>query len=220
MTKGGHAPPQEVLMTGRSALLGGAMLIAASGACRPAGAQERPLNIYPAHDVAITYTVIDDQRNTSSVVDMHWRGGGQEARVDLPGGTYAVVDRGSDLASLVLPRQHIVMQIRLSATPVAEFLPDQSAEFTRGGSDTVIGHRCDLWTLRNANGTASVCLTADGVVLRAQGKAKDGEAGGVIATAVNYVPQPQGLFTAPADFPKLDLSQQMSRMLTTPQAPR
>jgi hypothetical protein len=204
-------------MTGRSALLGGAFFIATLGA---AAAQERPANIFPAHDVAITYTVIDDQRNTSSVIDMHWHQGGQQARIDLPGNTYAIVDRGADRAMLVMPRQHVVMAIPLSATPVAEFLPDQNAQFTRGGSDTVAGHRCDLWTLRNAQGTASVCLTADGVVLRAQGKAKDGESGGVMATAVNYAPQPEALFIAPPDLPKVELSPQMGKLLTTPQAPR
>lgn len=206
-------------MTPPTTLLCGATLLATLGT---ASAQERPRNIYPTHDVAITYTVTDARRNSTSTVEMHWRDGGQEARVDLPGSTYAIVNRGADQAMLVMPRQRVVMEIPLSATPVSEFLPDGgsssgSTEFTRGGSDTVLGRRCTIWTLRNARGTASVCLTDDGVVLRAEGHANDGEGGAVLASAVHYGPQPQSLFTPPPDLPKLDLPPSVGKLLMAPQ---
>ena len=190
----------------RSTLLLGLVLpVAGLALCAAAAAQEQPRHIFPTRDVAITYTIIDQQKNNGSQVAMHWKAGGQEARVDLPGNTYAIVDRGTDRAMLVMPRQHIVMQIPLSGTPIPGYLPDRTAQFTRGGSDTVAGYRCSVWTLRNQQGTATVCLTEDGVVLRAHGQTNDGRSGGVLANSVSFETQPQGLFTPPPDFPKVNL---------------
>ena len=149
---------------------------------------------------------------------MHWRAGGQQARIDLPDGTYAIADRGADQAMLVMPHQRVVMAIPLSATPVSEFLPDSNAAFTRGGSDTVAGYRCTIWTLRNARGTASACITEDGVVLRANGRANDGEGGTVLASAVRYAPQPRALFVPPPDLPRLDLPPNVGKLLMAPQS--
>ena len=64
-------------MTTKTILLGGATLLALASAAQ---AQERPRNIFPTRDVAVTYTVTDARRNSSSTVEMHWRGGGQEAQ--------------------------------------------------------------------------------------------------------------------------------------------
>ncbi len=202
-----------------SATLAGSL----SGA--PASAQDAPPHIWPTRDVTVTYAVIDQQQNRSTTIAMHWKAGGTQARIDLPGGSYAIVDRAGDLGMLVLPRQKTVMRIPLSATPIGAMLPENAAGFVHGGSDTVAGHRCDLWSLHNAQGDASVCLTADGVVLRAQGKSAQGGSGGVIANVVTYGPIPRALLEPPADFARINLPAAAATMMMPParstgQAPR
>ncbi len=87
----------------------------------------------------------------------HWKAGGEQVRVDLPGDNTVIVDRAADAAMLVMPRQHLVMQMPITGSPVAEFIPSRTAEFTRGGSDTVAGYRCTIWRLRSERAARRRC---------------------------------------------------------------
>jgi hypothetical protein len=69
--------------------------------------------------------------------------------------------------------------------------------YVRRGEDTVAGQACTEWeTLDHDRRKASVCITADGVLLRAStaGQAQ------VSAISVQYAPQDPAVFQIPPDY--------------------
>ncbi len=68
------------------------------------------------------------------------------------------------------------------------------------------GLDCTVWNLTGKQGTGSACITADGVVLRADGQARREGSGRLEATSVAYGPQPAALFEPPPGFQRMDLA--------------
>jgi hypothetical protein len=176
-------------------------LVGLLAAAMPAAAQERPANLLPTHDVAVTYQLGGGHGEAA----VHWQAGGRQLRVDLPHDTYAVVDLARLSATLVLPELQTLMQMPLSPSQAEALEPGPEARFVREGSNVVAGLRCTVWSVEAAEGHGTVCLTRDGVLLSGQATDRSGHGGMVEAVAVRYAPQPQELFQLPADYKRLKL---------------
>ena len=79
------------------------------------------------------------------------------------------------------------------------------ARLTRRGLGSIAGLPCTNWDVQSKRGAGTVCLTADGVALRADG-AVDGRRGSFTATSVRYGEVAPGLFMAPPGYFTLDIA--------------
>ena len=83
-----------------------------------------------------------------------------------------------------------------------------------GSGDTVLGHRCTVWTIRGPEGEGEACITAEGVMLRSRGAAM-GASGSMVATQVAFGAQDPARFQVPQGYQTM----QMPGMPGAPGAP-
>lgn len=172
-----------------------------------AAAQDRPL-IQPSRDVAVRYRV---EGAAASVVPggipnallLSWDAAGQRLRAEPEGRTQAViVDLRAHSAQVVdtMLRSALTLPTRDS-----DFQPLtlEGARLTRRNEAVVAGLPCTNWAVQSSRGNGTVCLTADGVALRADGDV-DGRHGTFTASSVSYGPVRDDLFRVPADFMQLN----------------
>lgn len=165
-----------------------------------AAAQDRPL-LQPSRDVTVTYQVEGAAASAipggiDGPLRLSWDAARQRLRaeadsrpqaviVDLPNRKATLLD-GALRAVVALPlRERDVQSITLAG-----------AQLTRRGQEQVAGLPCTVWQAQSPRGAGTVCLTADGVALRATGTV-DGKRGSFTASSVQYGPVAPGLFAAP-----------------------
>lgn len=169
----------------------------------PAAADQRPLTI-PTRDVDVVYeTARADRAGHEQVLSqrMRWDAALGRLRVDPPAaGLYMVLDY----------RSHRVLAVREASRSVLEMNAAGATAtpgVAKGGSLTVVGHAtivglpCREWSTRDSSGLpAIVCLTADGVLLRAT----SGDHILLQATSVRYGPMDAALFDAPPGYRRIN----------------
>jgi hypothetical protein len=191
-----------------------ALATAAGLAPGAALAQDRP-TMLPTRDVAVTYRASAPARARPGMpaqmrqqdMKVAIKAGGKLMRIEgLGGGAaaggYAVVNRDTQRMIMVITQDRRFMEMPANDAVSRGFLLNEGMSFARRGLDTVAGVKCVVWQVTSADGAGNVCVTDDGVMLRARGA--DGR-GSIEATAVQYAPQPDSLFRAPADFSKIEL---------------
>ncbi|MEO8713593.1 MAG: hypothetical protein ABI369_01125 [Acetobacteraceae bacterium] len=187
------------------ALIIGAVALALAGST--ASAADQPL-LHPTRDVAVVYHVEGAQAGgaaQSHAIRMYWGAGGNELRVEFDAQPIvALVDFKRQRMAMLMGSKQLMVETKLDPHLVPGFVLPANAAVTRGGTDTVAGLGCTIWNLSGKEGTGSACITGDGVVLRAQGSAKEGS-GRLEAVSVAYAPQPASLFAPPAGFARMDL---------------
>lgn len=171
----------------RSALL--ALLLAG-----PALAQDKPA-ITPLRDVDVTYGMAQPDGQPLSQ-RMRWSVATGRLRVDPPAqDLYMVVDYRTRRMMVVRPEDHAVLDMD-AAGPGLPGAPSDG-RYARQGAQTVAGLPCTEWQTLDSSGQAALlCLTGDGVMLRAS---RGGQTL-VEATSVRYAPQDPAAFDPPAGF--------------------
>lgn len=174
-----------------------------------AAAQDRPL-LQPSRDVTVTYRIEGAAASAipggiDGPLRLSWDAAHQRLRaeaegrpqavlVDLPNHTATMLD-GVMRAAIALPvRDRDLQPLTLAG-----------AQLTRRGAGNVAGMACTNWDVESHRGAGTVCLTADGVALRADG-AVDGHKGSFTATSVRYGEVAPNLFTAPPGYLALDFA--------------
>jgi hypothetical protein len=178
-----------------------ALLLAAAPAFTPAVAQDRPAQITPTRDVAVTYRSIgqgSQQPGVPAGMTMAWHAATQMMRTDLAGMGFAVVDQRAGRAFLVMEAQRMIMDIPAGQAMQQQGLPP-NATFRREGTQTIAGHGCTVWAYQSGQDQGRACITADGVMLRAEGS-RGGQSGGLEATNVAYGPQDPARFRRPEGY--------------------
>lgn len=161
---------------------------------------ERPL-LRPIHDVDVIYAV-DAGDGTTLHERLRWRAAAQELRLDPPtAGLYVIIDLAARRMSTVRTAERMVVET--AAPDNVTGMPDSAAAAAvRGATDEVAGLACTDWDMTDAAGeVARVCLTDDGVLLRAR-------AGGrtlLSAETVVTGPLDAALFQVPADYARRSL---------------
>ncbi len=156
---------------------------------------ERPL-LRPTHDVDVIYA-LDAGDGTTVRERLRWDAVTQKLRVDPPtAGLYVIIDLAARRMSTVRLAERTV--IEMAAPDNVTGMPNgAAAAAVRRGTDTVARLACTEWDMTDAAGEpARLCLTDDGVLLRAR-------AGGrtlLSAETVRYGPLDADLFQVPAGY--------------------
>ena len=174
-----------------------AILLAA--ASLPAAAQERP-PMHPTRDVSVTYRAEAGAGAPGGEMRLSWLSAERKMRMDLPGGAgWSVTDLRTGEIFMVQEAARVVMQLPPDPSRPNLTQPGPDVRFTRGGTETLLGQRCTVWTVRGDQGEGEACITEDGVMLRSRG-AGAGMAGTMTATQVSYGPQDPARFRPPQGY--------------------
>ena len=180
------------------------LLLAAAGPDRP--------TIPPTRDVAVTYktggaaaALIPNtgggegagqmrlRWNAAGLLRLEAEGRPQTLLLDLNTKSAHIIDTGLRSA-ILLPMKHRDVEAVLLT----------GAQMTRLREDKVAGLACTVWSVRAQKGDGTICLTPDGVPLRAEGTV-DGRRGTLEAIAVQREPQPEALFHVPPGYMSFSL---------------
>jgi hypothetical protein len=130
---------------------------------------------------------------------MAWSVATGKLRVDLPGGgEWMLLDQKAGSAVVVMDAQRTTRTVPSSAAAAMEQIVPANAQFARKGSAQVAGTSCTEWEVTALQGTGTICMTNDGVVLRSVSGPQD-EIFRMEATSVWYGPPP-ALFAVPQDY--------------------
>jgi hypothetical protein len=165
----------------------------------PAAAGTAPI-ILPDRDVAVSYQVSSPGRPMQSY-QLEYDAAGQRARINNPAqGTYFLLNLPARTAQMVVPQLNSVVNAP-DVSGLTQQITDagQNARFTLLGPAKYAGMSCQNWLVLSSQGSATACLTADGVALHFAGKNARGS-GEVTATEVSFGPQPSADFATPTGY--------------------
>ncbi len=201
------------------ARLSAATLLAALCLSAPARAENPPLLI-PTRDVDVVYRMPPPPgapaTTPAPTQRLRWHVADRRLRVDPPGeGVFMIVDYAARRMQMVEigPREVIDMP----TPPGLGAAASSDARFERLGEAIVAVTSCTEWRTTDMQGSATtVCLTPDGVLLRAA-------SGGRVmieATRVSYAPQDTALFGIPDGYRHVAPADAAAPPAATPQAAR
>ena len=173
----------------------------------PAAADDHPPVMRPSRDVVVEYHVagVTAGQHRSDTVRMYFTDHGMKLRIEPVGQPgYSIVDRSAARMVMVMTQQHIYMEVPYDPQRVMAF-EGKDTTFTRVGTDTVAGIGCTVYDAKRSDRSGQVCLSDDGLLLRAKSDDPAQAGGGLEATSVTYGPQPASLFAPPPDFQKMDI---------------
>ena len=175
-------------------------------AAAPAWSEDRPLT-RPGRDVAIEYRSSGMEQGQatgqSHDVTMRFASKSGRIRIDGPSGRgYAILDIDAGRMTMVIEERRMYIEQPADPGMTAMFQAANTA-FTKIGTDTVAGLACTTYEAKISDHRGQVCLTDDGVLLRARGEDPDRHHE-LEALKVTYGDQPDALFEPPAGFQKLD----------------
>jgi Domain of unknown function (DUF4412) len=182
------------------------VMVLVLAAATPAAAQEHPL-LHPTRDVMVEYhvsgVIVGQQR--SDTVRMYFTDQGTKLRIEPVGQpAYSIMDRTAGRMILVMTPQHFYMEMPFDPKQVMAFERTDET-FTRRGTDTVAGIGCTIYDAKRQDHSGQVCISDDGLLLRAKSNDPAQAGGGLEATRVAYGPQPASLFTPPPGFQKMEV---------------
>ncbi len=181
-----------------------------------AAAQPRlvPPRLVPERDVQVLYRVSGPAvaaipGGAPGGIRLEWDAAGERLRSGPVGGpVYAIADLGRHVADVVFTAQNTYLELPIrSGNPQALLslaVAGADGQFTRGGTDRLLGLSCTEWTVRARKLDATACVTEEGVVLRASGT-WNGQAGELVALSVSHGSVPPGQFNPPEGFARINL---------------
>ena len=187
------------------------LALAVLGALVPAGAAMAQPMLVPGRDVAVLYQLggaaaAQIPGGAPNGVRLLWDAAGQRLRTEPVGQPiYAITDLGRRVADIVFAAQNAYIEMRIKGGDPQTLLAGRDARFTRHGAGRLLGLDCTEWAIHSRKLDGVACITADGVVLRAEGTV-DGQAGSVTAQSVAFTAQPPDRFAPPEGFFRLPLS--------------
>ncbi len=169
----------------------------------PALAQPLPAT-RPLRDVVVTY-VLDGQAPASvpggipGPVTLSWDAAGQRLRAEAEGRSQvALIDLRNRSGQVIDTALRMVLPLPIRASDLQPLLLDETRLHPRG-KDRVAGLACTVAVFETAHGPGTVCLTADGVPLRGEGRV-GGKPGRFTAVAVRYGAVAPELFVVPPGY--------------------
>ena len=164
-----------------------------------AEAQERPI-LVPTRDVTVAYRASGQGGGTD--IRMSWLPARSMMRMDLPGGQgWLLVDVQAGTGIMVIEAQRMVMDMPAGQMPPGSLAWSRTARYTRDGTGRFANTDCTHWRMEDRGETARVCLTGDGVMLRAESLSGQAASRGTLeATQVTYGAQDSARFQRPAGF--------------------
>ena len=174
----------------------------------PALAAEAP-RVLPSRDVTIIYQLSGEASRAvpggvPGALRLSWNAAEQRLRVEPEGRTQVLlVDLDAPRVEVMDSGLRTAMSLPVRRSDLQP-LTLQGARFTRRGRATVAGRSCTEYAVQSARGHGTLCLTADGVALRASGEV-NGHAGAFTATSVSYEGVAPSLFQVPPGYVQLGI---------------
>ncbi len=178
------------------------LAIATLASLAPAMAAAAPAFL-PTRDVTVDYTLATPGQAPANY-QLSYNAAGQLARVDSPSGYYVLANLPAAQAQIVLPALHATVQAPDFSALTAEIYRADDAKFTPLGTGHYAGLDCRKYQVVDKHGTATACITHDGVILHFAGHNERGNAD-VTAISASYTPEPPGQFAPPPGFAPLNL---------------
>lgn len=190
--------PERLLAGLALGLLLPATALAQPAAPPPAPPPDHPF-VVPQRDVDILYAMpvpaASPVPETAATQRMRFSASLGRQRIDPPTpGTYMITDYAAGRLIVVQPAQRLATTLPAPGGPIAAPGRRATGAYSRLGPQTIAGAGCTDWATRDVTGHESVvCLTEDGVMLRAM------QAGQLLVQAVHldYAVQPAALFAVP-----------------------
>ena len=182
-------------------------LLAVLTASAPALAQERP-PLLPTRDVTVVYQLSGDAGQAipggiPGTVRVSWSAAAQRLRAEPEGrGQALLLDFGAHSLEVVDSNLKTAMSLPLRERDLQP-MTLQGAHLTRAGHAVIAGIGCTDYSAQSARGHGTVCVTPDGVALRASG-VLDGRQGSFTAISVDYGPVPARALEVPKGYMNLD----------------
>jgi hypothetical protein len=152
-------------------------------------ADSQPI-LLPTRDVDIRYEVTRPQQPKVRE-RVRWLAGEHLERVDA---STSIFDRDGHVVTLLTPASRSFRKVDRAPRRPSE--PSPGAVLTRGRDAVIAGLPCTDWSWSEDGETHTLCVTADGVMLRL---IVDGQTL-VEARSVKYAPQKPGLFQVPDNY--------------------
>ncbi|MBE9607286.1 DUF4412 domain-containing protein [Acetobacteraceae bacterium H6797] len=192
-------------------LTAAAALLAMPALVPVASVQDKP-TLQPTRDVAVTYKMVGPATPGApgpQEIKMAWDVSEGRQRVDPPGGTgWMLIDRKANSAVMVMEQQRMIMTMPPATVAQMTQQTPPDARFTRKGTATVAGTQCTEWEVVTPQVTSNICVTTDGVMLRAMGEMPNGGGTrGMEATEVKYGAQEASRFTVPQGYQQMQMGQ-------------
>lgn len=171
----------------------------------PALAQDRP-PLFPTRDVAVTYRFLGQAAAQPGVPQgavISWLAAAQTMRMDMQGQGWMVADHRGQRAFMVMEQMRMIMDLPMQQA-MQQYGPTANATYRREGTATIAGHSCTNWSYQDRGNTGRACITADGVMLRAEGTS-EGRSGGLEATAVAFGAQDPSRFQRPQGYQTMQM---------------
>ncbi len=155
-------------------------------------ARAEPSQLLPTSDVDVVYDVtLQSQPRVRERV--RWLAAEQLERVDGPQKSTTIFDRRTHQMVLLESGDRTFVQLDMPRQPSE---PAPKATLERGNESVVAGLHCVDWSWTEDTETRTVCITADGVLLRFLVDNKTVSE----ARSVAYRPQPAELFQVPSNY--------------------
>ena len=154
----------------------------------------------PIRDVAVQYRVSGKAASQVRELQVRYSAIRQLLRVETEdrGMGFLLVDPVRRSARMVVPGLGQAMDLPLARDRRAALLFGDGLQFTKRGRSKVAGRECTNWDVRADRDTATLCLTREGVLLRAAGHSGDMADSTLEAMRVDDAPQAAGLFQVPS----------------------
>jgi hypothetical protein len=159
----------------------------------PPRAEEQP-QLTPTRDVDITYK-ITQQRQKPITERVRWSAGEHLERVDGPNKSTSIFDHNARVDTLLNGASRTYRKLENAPRQLLE--PEPGAALKRGNDSVVAGLPCTDWSWTEDVEKHTVCVTADGVVLRL---VIDESKTVMEARSVHYAPQSAELFRVPPSY--------------------
>ena len=187
-------------------------------AALPATAADRAPTYLPTHDVAVSYQVSGKAAQQVRSVLARFSAARNLLRLETEDRAmgFVLVDLLARTAKLMVPSVHQAVDLPLARDRRAALLFGDGVRFTRRGNSHVLGRPCVDWDVQADRDTATVCLTADGVLLRAQGRGGEAADSSLVATRIDEAPQSPSLFRMPSGNGGMNLPDMLRPFLSPP----
>jgi hypothetical protein len=167
-------------------------------AAAPAAAQDRP-QMFPTRDVSVTYRFTGTEAAAMPGMTISWLAATQAMRNDIPGVGWMVADHRAGRAFMVMEAMRMIMDIPLDQAASQAATLSSRATFRREGGQSVAGQSCTVWSYTEGQRSGRACITADGVMLRAESTVQ-GKPVTMEATQVAYGAQDPARFQRPQGY--------------------